>query len=379
MFAAIWDDPDVWTYQDHYHERGRRTVLLLNSPAYEGGVDGGTTHRCAAFAILAMMAAGCTAKTAQGAPDVPLRTTAPTTTVQPIASSPTTVFVPATTTPATTTMPAATTPATTVARAPVEATTTSAPGAVALDVLAAVVVEKEHPAGYDRALFGYPADLDGDQCDTRSEVLQRDSITSAQVDPYGCTVVAGDWLSAYDGLAFTSPGDLEIDHVVALKEAWDSGAWAWTAETRTAYANDLSDTRTLRAVSVSTNRSKGDRDPSNWLPPDPTDVCTYITDWVAIKTRWGLSMDSSEFGRINNLLGDQCLGSVVAPSSPAIVSIAPVPTAPPTSPPPVAQPPAGVYYANCTAARAAGAAPLHVGEPGYRSALDRDKDGIACE
>jgi hypothetical protein len=332
------------------------------------------TQRCAALAILAIIAAGCTAKAAQGAPDVPLRAIASTTT------SPNTVVTTAAT--ATTSTPATTAPAaprTTVVPPPIEPTTTAAAGTVATGLLAGVVVEKEHPAGYDRALFGYPADLDGDQCDTRSEVLQRDSITPAQVDPYGCTVVAGDWLSTYDGLAFATPGDLEIDHVVALKEAWDSGAWAWTTQTLIAYANDLSDTRTLRAVSVSTNRSKGDRDPSNWLPPDPTDVCSYITDWVSIKARWGLSMDSSEAGRINNLLADQCFGSVVAPSAAVIVSIAPVATVASVDPTPTASSPTGVYYANCTAARAAGAAPLHVGEPGYRSALDRDKDGIACE
>ena len=313
---------------------------------------------------------------------MPLRTTGATTTAAPITILPTTSFVVTTTTP-TTVAPAATAPpAPAPLPAPAPATTTattavSAPAGLALDILAAVVVEKEHPAGYDRALFGYPADLDGDQCDTRSEVLQRDSITPAQVDPYGCTVVAGDWVSAYDGLTFTSPGDLEIDHVVALKEAWDSGAWAWTAETRLAYANDLSDTRTLRAVSVSTNRSKGDRDPSNWLPNDPNDVCPFIADWVSIKTRWNLSMDSSEAGRIRNLLDDQCLGTVIAPSPTAMVAITPVSAAPAVVP--VAQPTADAYYANCTAARAAGAAPLHVGEPGYRSALDRDKDGIACE
>jgi hypothetical protein len=338
-------------------------------------VDSGTTRRCAAFAIVAVIAAGCTAKTAQGAPDVPLRTTAATaattTTMVPILTPPTTIFVLATATPATAA------PAPLPAPPPAPATTVAVPTSLALDMLATVVVEKEHPAGYDRALFGYPADLDGNQCDTRSEVLQRDSITPAQVDPYGCTVVAGDWVSTYDGLTFTSPGDLEIDHVVALKEAWDSGAWAWTDATRVAYANDLSDTRTLRAVSVSTNRAKGDRDPSNWLPPDPKDVCPFIADWVSIKTRWNLSMDSSEAGRIKNLLEDPCLGSVIAPSSTAIVAITPV-SAPPAVVP-VTQPTAAVYYANCTAARAAGAAPLHVGEPGYRSALDRDKDGIACE
>ncbi len=346
--------------------------------------------RCATLAIFAVLAAGCATKTAQGAPDVPLRTTPPSTAAPRVNSTPpptSTVPAAADTTPLTTT----TTTATTVVSVVVEpSTTTAAPadsgGQPALDVLASIVVEKEHPSGYERALFGYPADLDGDQCDTRSEVLQRDSTTLAQVDPIGCTVVAGDWVSVYDGLAFSSPGELEIDHVVALKEAWDSGAWAWTPATRVAYANDLSDARTLRAVSVATNRSKGDRDPSNWLPPDSNDVCTFISDWVSIKARWGLSMDSSEFGRIGNLLRGQCQGSEVAPWSMADVSIAPIPQVAPAPPlasvpavEPATAPSSGVYYANCTAARAAGAAPLHVGEPGYRLALDRDKDGIACE
>ncbi len=347
-----------------------------------------------AFAILAMLAAGCSTKTAQGAPDVPLRTMPPST-AAPVSRVPaTTSIVPVTvdTTPVATSL-AATTTAATVTPVVVDQSTpastfvpTAASGPLALDVLGTIVVEKEHTAGYDRALFGYPADLDGSGCDTRSEVLQRESTTFAQVDPIGCTVVAGDWLSVYDGLAFSSPGELEIDHVVALKEAWDSGAWAWSPTTRIAYANDLSDARTLRAVSVATNRSKGDKDPSNWLPPDSTDVCSFISDWVSIKARWGLSMDSSESGRIGNLLRGQCQGWSIAPWPPPNVSTAPA-SQPAPAPPlasvpavePTTPPGSGVYYANCTAARAAGAAPLHLGEPGYRLALDRDKDGIACE
>lgn len=262
---------------------------------------------------------------------------------------------------------------------------------LAIDVLSLVTVSNEHRGGYARELFGYPADLDGDGCDTRSEVLQAESLTPAQVDPYGCTVVAGDWTSVYDGLTVSSPGELEIDHVVALKEAWDSGAWAWSTPALVAYGNDVTDPRALRAVTTATNRAKGDADPSNWLPPFEGDVCPFIGDWVAIKARWGLSMDQSEFGRIRNLLNGPCKGWLIAPLEPLPVSTAtppvapapvPVPTAPIplVSPIPSTEPPAtDVYYANCTAARAAGAAPLHVGEPGYRTALDRDKDGIACE
>ena len=194
---------------------------------------------------------------------------------------------------------------TTSTTAPIEATG----GTVdALELLATIPVQLEHPTGYSRDLFAIWSDLNGDGCDTRAEVLMAESLTPAQVDSSGCTVVAGDWLSSYDGLTFTSPADLDIDHVVALKEAWDSGAWQWTAEQRIAYGNDTTDSRTLAAVSATSNRSKGDKDPSNWLPPDTKAICQYLSDWVSIKARWGLSMDQSEWGRIKNQLTAGCPG-----------------------------------------------------------------------
>ena len=168
-----------------------------------------------------------------------------------------------------------------------------------IDVLAFVRVENEHVGGYVRDLFDHPADLDGGGCDTRSEVLQVEAITPAQVDLFGCTVVEGGWISPYDGMTSSNPGEFEIDHVVSLKEAWDSGAWTWNVSALVAYANDLSDQRGLRAVSTTTNRSEGDGDPSNWLPPSAAAVCPYIADWVEMKARWGLSMDQSEYGRIH--------------------------------------------------------------------------------
>jgi hypothetical protein len=81
---------------------------------------------------------------------------------------------------------------------------------------------------------------------------------------------------------------LEIDHVVALKESWDSGAYAWDDARRTAFGNDLTDRRTLVAVTSSANQSKGDSDPSNWLPPLISDHCPFIGSWIAIKARWGV-------------------------------------------------------------------------------------------
>ena len=189
----------------------------------------------------------------------------------------------------------------------------------ALDVLATIRIERERGGGYDRSLFPHWLDVDGDGCNAREQVLKRDSVTLPQVDPVDCFVYAGDWVSPYDGMRIDDRSEVDIDHVVALKEAWDSGAWAWTAAMRTAFANDTSDRRSLVAASASSNRSKSDKDPTNWLPPRKAAVCGYLADWVAIKARWGLSMDQSEHGRVRNLLTRSCPGQRVAvwPALPA--------------------------------------------------------------
>lgn len=183
----------------------------------------------------------------------------------------------------------------------------------ALAVLATIPVQNEHRFGYSRELFPHWLDIDGDGCNSREQVLKRDSVTLPQVDPYRCFVVAGDWVSPYDGRRISDRTSAEIDHVVALKEAWDSGAWAWTTARRTAFANDTSDRRSLVVASASSNRAKGEKDPSNWLPTRVSYVCTYLTDWVSIKARWGLSMDQSEHGRIRNVLRTRCVGATIAP------------------------------------------------------------------
>ena len=194
-------------------------------------------------------------------------------------------------------------------------TTTGKPIVVgsALALLQTIRVENEYQVGYVRALFEHWRDIDGDGCDSRDQVLKRDSISLPQVDPVNCNVIAGDWVSPYDGAAWSNPTDIDIDHVVALKEAWDPGAWAWSAAQRKAYANDTSDNRTLLAVTDSVNQSKSDRDPSNWLPPLQSYTCTYLGNWIAVKVRWNLSMDSSEFGRIKNLLQSTCISLDIAP------------------------------------------------------------------
>ncbi len=193
-----------------------------------------------------------------------------------------------------------------------------------LDLLLAIPIELETQSGYDRDLFNVWTDEDGDGCNTREEVLIRDAVEPPQIGS-GCDVGAGLWYSVYDDVWLDHGDQLNVDHVVALKEAWDSGAKDWDTARRVAFANDLTKSLTLIAVSSSSNQDKADADPSNWLPPNENDVCRYIAAWVVIKTEWDLSMDESEHGRIRNLLQGPCEGTTVSDAQ-VVHPTRPVPT-----------------------------------------------------
>ena len=181
----------------------------------------------------------------------------------------------------------------------------------ALTVLGTIRIARETPAGYQRTKFRHWVDADGDGCNTREEVLIAESSSSPQVMYPGCKVVEGDWVSAYDGAVVNDPAEIDIDHFVPLKEAWDSGAAQWNAAKRQTYANDLSDARALIAVTASANRSKSDKDPPQWMPPNSSVFCTYLSDWVAVKARWKLTMDESEYRFIDKRLRGQCAGTTL--------------------------------------------------------------------
>lgn len=147
---------------------------------------------------------------------------------------------------------------------------------------------------YDRALYRHWVDDDGDCQDTRQEVLVAESVEPPVLDEKGCKVVSGKWLDPYTGEAITDPRRLDIDHMVPLSEAHRSGAYAWTKEQRRAFANDLSCGHALIAVAAKANRSKGDKDPANWMPPNETFHCEYLRRWVSVKQKYGLSFDVRE-------------------------------------------------------------------------------------
>ena len=168
--------------------------------------------------------------------------------------------------------------------------------------LASLTIADEVRAGYDRDLFKHWVDVDGDRCNARYEVLIAEAVKRPRIGS-GCTLSGGRWVSAYDGVQTTQTNALDIDHVVPLAEAWDSGAYAWSAATREAFANDLDDPRSLIAVTARSNRQKSDQDPAEWLPARGR--CTYIVNWIAVKVRWQLSVDPSEQQALSALI-DEC-------------------------------------------------------------------------
>ncbi|MES9524140.1 HNH endonuclease family protein [Streptomyces capoamus] len=171
------------------------------------------------------------------------------------------------------------------------------------DALAQLVVSGEDRTGYERTAFRHWVDADRDGCNTRAEVLKAEAIIAPE-QSLGCKLSGGQWYSPYDDRYINGPSGLDIDHLVPLAEAWDSGASTWSAKERQAYANDLGDERALIAVSAASNRSKADQDPTTWLPPAAGYRCQYVTDWVADKLRWGLSIDTYEQGALTEVLGN---------------------------------------------------------------------------
>ncbi|WP_232831968.1 HNH endonuclease family protein [Nocardiopsis sp. FIRDI 009] len=162
------------------------------------------------------------------------------------------------------------------------------------------VVAETDPPGYDRSLFPHWSSGVRDGCTTRQVVLLRDG-EDVEVDD-DCQPVSGTWYSVYDGETLTEAGDLDIDHMVPLKEAWRSGASEWTTAERERFANDLDASPQLWAVSASSNRSKSDEDPGDWLPPLESFHCDYAVSWIEVKHVWELTVDQDEAESLREVL-----------------------------------------------------------------------------
>ncbi|MFG3398764.1 HNH endonuclease family protein [Streptomyces parvus] len=180
------------------------------------------------------------------------------------------------------------------------------------DAVGLVQVTKEDRTGYARSKFKHwnSGEDKSDGCSTRNEVLLAEAVVAPTVQA-GCKLTGGTWVSYYDGQEVTSAGSLDIDHMVALAEAWDSGASAWSAARREAYANDQGADVSLVAVTARTNRQKADQDPADWMPPAPEAQCRYVGEWVATKLRWGLTADDRELEALKVYSEGPCEDTIV--------------------------------------------------------------------
>src|SRR5919205_453241 len=212
-------------------------------------------------------------------------------------------------------------------------TATAEPAAVeAADLLATLPVKGRAPkTGYERALFGPTwADVDQNGCDTRNDILRRDLTEVTYTSSVPCTVKTGILADPYTGTTIsfvrgtTTSSAVQIDHVVALSDAWQKGAQLLSTEVRTAFANDP---LTLQATDGPTNQQKGDGDAATWLPPNKGFRCEYVARQVSVKARYELWVTQAEHDAIAGILAG-CPGQLA-----------------PTSVEPAA--PAVVYYSNC--------------------------------
>jgi hypothetical protein len=241
--------------------------------------------------------------------------------------------------------------------------------------------------GYSREQFG-EGWLAVNGCDTRDRMLRRDLTRKSFVAGSTCAVAEGRLNDPYTAAAITfvrgGASEVDIDHVVALGDAWQKGAQQWPHGRRVALANDPLN---LLSVAAGANRQKGDGDAATWLPPNKAFRCDYVARQIAVKTKYAAWVTQAEHDAMARVLAT-CPRQRLPTSGSVRVRVRPTHRAPSTSTPAEPSQPApspsqedGRVFANCAEVRAAGLAPLRRGTPDYEANphLDRDGDGLACE
>ncbi|MGA0866661.1 MAG: HNH endonuclease family protein [Candidatus Nanopelagicaceae bacterium] len=161
--------------------------------------------------------------------------------------------------------------------------------------------------GYDRDLFGSPwSDVDRNGCDTRNDILARDLVARTFEDSRErCVIIEGVLIDPYSGerIQFqrgqVTSLAVQIDHVVSLSNAWQTGAFRWSEEKRKRFANDPLN---LLAVRGSLNAQKGDGDAATWLPPRRSYWCAFVARQIAVKREYRLWVTRPEKRAIEGIL-----------------------------------------------------------------------------
>ncbi|WP_158299779.1 proprotein convertase P-domain-containing protein [Glycomyces paridis] len=172
------------------------------------------------------------------------------------------------------------------------------------------VAAESHGSSYDRDLFPHWVSVGGG-CTARQYVLKRDG--SNVVTGSDCQPDSGSWQSDFDNVWTSTVSNATIDHVVALSEAWASGAWSWTTAQRQAFANDINSPQ-LWIATTSANSSKSDYDPAEWMPSNASVRCDYVKAWIHVKSLYDLTVDSAEKSALQSHLTNYCGSSGGTPT-----------------------------------------------------------------
>ncbi|MFF0479327.1 DUF1524 domain-containing protein [Streptomyces sp. NPDC004284] len=180
----------------------------------------------------------------------------------------------------------------------------AAPGTALAAVDTLTVKGRAPKTGYEREKFGRSwVDVDKNGCGTRDDILKRD-LTGVRFTDGHCKVASGTLTDdPYTGTTVRyvrGRSQVDIDHVVALSDAWQKGAQKWDGETRRRFANDPLN---LLAVDAATNRRKSDGDAATWLPPNQAYRCTYVARQVAVKKKYGVWVTAGERDAMKRVLG----------------------------------------------------------------------------
>ena len=346
--------------------------------------------------LVGLMACSVQTATPPATP-TPVATTAEASSTSPSPTSmtltPTPLGTPEPTTPTATPTPAS--PTDTATAMPTDEPATGAP-APAFSLTITVAPIPADIAEYSRSQWRHWTDEDGDCQDARQEVLILESLIEVTFESArNCQVATGRWYGAFTGTYVEVPGQLDIDHLVPLKNAHDSGGGAWTSERKQEYANYLGDPDHLIAVTRGANRSKGAKGPEEWRPPDEGYWCRYATDWTEVKMEWGLTMTQPETEAVIDML-DTCEEPVeveaeraedFAGTEASGQTTAGETTATPTLVPALEPEEKTTVYGSCEEAVEAGELRVQGSVGGGRgfpkemvpSARDGDGDGVVCE
>lgn len=276
------------------------------------------------------------------------------------------------------------------------------PSGDASQVLGTLPIKGRAPkTGYSRDQFGPSwSDVDHNGCDTRNDILKRDLTNlTFKAGTHDCVVLTGTLDDPYTALTISfqrgqgTSNAVQIDHVVALSDAWQKGAQQLNEDTRKSFANDPYN---LLAVDGPANMQKSDGDAATWPPSNKSFRCEYVARQIGVKHKYSLWVTQAEHDAMANILAS-CPGQTIPEDGGVVTPVQSTPQAQqqsepqqqtqqqapaqPAQPAQQAQPQSDgdVYYKNCSAVRAAGKAPIHAGDTGYGKHLDRDGDGVGCE